>query len=202
MTETSVSREFAQAEPVIQPAPAVSASPDAPAAPAAPSAAATRRRPARKPSKPDAVLAAAVDTARGGVLQVAPEAQVGSHLGVVPEAERLVTHRFAANVPGYAGWQWFATLARVPRGKDATICEVGLLPSEDSLLAPDWVPWAERVRPEDTEQDQAAPVADESDNDDAPAEDPGAVSVDAESAAPQSGEDAGTRAAGGEPPLA
>lgn len=123
--------------------------PEAPAVPAA------RRRPVRKPSKPDAVLAAAVDVARNGVLEIAGDTPVGDHLGVFPDAERLVTHRFAASVPGYVGWYWFATLARVPRGKDVTVCEVGLLPSEDALLAPDWVPWSERVRPEDTAEEAA-----------------------------------------------
>ena len=111
------------------------------------------------------MLAAAVDTARNGILEIAGDTPVGEHLGAFPEAERLVTHRFAASVPGYVGWHWFATLARVPRGKDVTICEVGLLPSEEALLAPDWVPWSERVRPEDTaeeitEQEDAAPVPD------------------------------------------
>lgn len=133
-----------------------------PVEPALPEAAAVpvvRRRPVRKPSKPDAVLAAAVDTARNGVLEVAGDTEVGEHLGAFPEAERLVTHRFAADVPGYGGWYWFATLARVPRGKDATVSEVGLLPSEDALLAPDWVPWSDRVRPEDTAEEENAAEA-------------------------------------------
>nr|WP_269437298.1 MULTISPECIES: DUF3027 domain-containing protein [Arthrobacter] len=74
---------------------------------------------------------------------------MGEWIGAVPEADRLVTHRFQANRAGYRGWQWYATVARVPRGKVATVCEVGLLPSEDSVLAPEWVPWSERLRPED-----------------------------------------------------
>jgi hypothetical protein len=122
--------------------------------------AARRRAAARKP-KLDALLAAAVDVARDGVLELAPAAQVGEYAGAVADGDRLVTHRFEARLPGYVGWQWFATLSRVPRGKDATVCEIGLLPSERSLLAPEWVPWAERVRPEDvaaleTEQEPAA----------------------------------------------
>ncbi|WP_051478974.1 DUF3027 domain-containing protein [Arthrobacter sp. H5] len=118
----------------------------------------SKRRAVRRPSKADAVLAAAVDTARSGVLQIAGDNAVGEHLGAFPEAERLVTHRFAADVPGYGGWVWFATLARVPRGKDATVCELGLLPAEGALVAPDWVPWAERVLPGDSPQgEDAAP---------------------------------------------
>ena len=111
--------------------------------------AAPRRRPARRTAKLDLVLAAAVDRAREGVLEIAPTEQIGAHVGSYADGDRLVTHRFEAELAGYVGWQWYATLARVPRGKEATVCEVGLLPSEKSLLAPEWVPWADRVRPEE-----------------------------------------------------
>ncbi|EMY34819.1 hypothetical protein D477_007534 [Arthrobacter crystallopoietes BAB-32] len=110
---------------------------------------AAKRRVYKRAPKLDAVLAEAVERARQGVLEIAPAEQVGAHISAVAEAERMVIHRFEANVPGYGGWQWFASLARVPRSKHVTVCEVGLLPSETSLLAPDWVPWAERVRPEE-----------------------------------------------------
>ncbi len=110
-----------------------------------------KRKAPRKPSKPDAVLAAAVEKAREGLLEVVPRAQLGEHISVAPDADRLVTHRFAARLPGYEGWHWYATLSRVPRGKDASVCEVGLLPSADSLLSPEWVPWANRVLPEDAD---------------------------------------------------
>ncbi|MER1996102.1 MAG: DUF3027 domain-containing protein [Arthrobacter sp.] len=122
---------------------------------------AAARKPPRKPSKPDAVLAAALETARAGLLEVAPEEQVGEWLSAVPEADRLVTHRFRANLPGYRGWEWYATVARVPRGKVATVCEVGLLPSADAILAPEWVPWSERVRPEDVAAQEAEPKEEE-----------------------------------------
>ncbi|WP_236777504.1 DUF3027 domain-containing protein [Arthrobacter crystallopoietes] len=128
---------------------------------AAESPAPVRRRPAAKrPAKLDALLAAAVDRARQGVLEMAPAEQVGDHVGVVAEAERLVVHRFESKLPGYIGWQWFASLARAPRSKEITVCEIGLLPSEKSLLAPDWVPWAERVRPEEAAA-EAESIADE-----------------------------------------
>jgi hypothetical protein len=119
---------------------------------AAAQAPAPRRPAARRAAKLDTVLAAAVDSARAGVLTIAPPDQVGDHVGASAEGERLVLHRFEAKLAGYRGWQWFATVARVPRGKVATVCEVGLLPSGDSLLAPEWVPWADRVRPEDVPQ--------------------------------------------------
>ena len=111
-------------------------------------------RASRRIPKTDSVLEAASERARLGVLEVAPEAQVGRHVSAVIEGERLVTHRFEAFVPGYGGWQWFATVARVARSKDVTVCEVGLLPSPAALLAPEWLPWSERVRPEDSQPDE------------------------------------------------
>ena len=106
--------------------------------------------------KPDAFLAAAVDVARAAVEGIAPAEQVGRHLAVKSEGDRLVTHLFESKLPGYGGWQWYAVLSRNSRSKVVTVNELGLLPSEDSILAPEWVPWAERVRPEDAQQDEAA----------------------------------------------
>jgi hypothetical protein len=122
-----------------------------PAEAAAATVAARKPRAARRIPKSDAVLEAAVERARLGLLEVAPEPQVGRHVSATIDGERLVTHRFEAFVPGYAGWQWYATLARVSRSKDVTVCEVGLLPGAAALLAPEWLPWSERVRPEDSQ---------------------------------------------------
>lgn len=95
--------------------------------------------------KKDLVLADAVDEARAALNEIAPGEQIGDHLGVKADADRLVTHRFAGRKPGYHGWEWFVTLARAPRSKKVTVCELGMLPGDDALLAPEWVPWAERV---------------------------------------------------------
>ena len=97
--------------------------------------------------KPDAFLAASVDVARAAVEGIAPAEQIGRHLGAKSEGDRLVTHLFESKLPGYGGWQWYAVLTRNSRSKTVTVDELGLLPSEDSILAPEWVPWAERVRP-------------------------------------------------------
>jgi hypothetical protein len=158
---------------------------------AVPAEAPRRPRAARRIPKTDAVLEAAVDRARRGVLEIAPEAQVGRHVSAVVEGERLVTHRFEAFVPGYGGWQWYASVARVARSKDVTVCEVGLLPSAAALLAPEWLPWSERVRPEDSQTEDAAPADDAAPVEDAaPAED--AQSQPAGTAAPSGDDDAGS----------
>ncbi len=98
----------------------------------------------------DAVLTTAVDLARAAAEEVAGRAElVGEHLGTVREDDRVISHRFATTAPGYVGWQWAVTLARVPRGRTATVSEVELLPGDGAVLAPAWVPWSERLQPGD-----------------------------------------------------
>ena len=109
----------------------------------------------RRTSKVDEILAAAKDVALQGVREIAPAHAIGLVHHVRAEEERLSTHLCECTLPGYRGWFWFATLSRAPRSRVATICEVGLLPGDDALIAPDWVPWADRVRPEDLEENAA-----------------------------------------------
>ncbi len=105
--------------------------------------------PVWRTGKPDAFLAAAVDVARAAIEGIAPAEQIGRHLAAKSEGDRLVTHLFESKLAGYGGWQWYAVLTRNSRSKVVTVDELGLLPSEDSILAPEWIPWAERVRPGD-----------------------------------------------------
>ncbi|PRB42732.1 hypothetical protein CQ020_08960 [Arthrobacter sp. MYb23] len=105
--------------------------------------------PVWRTGKPDAFLAAAVDAARVAVEGIANPGEVGAHLGAKSEGDRVVTHLFESRLAGYGGWQWYAVVTRNSRSKIVTVSELGLLPSEDSILAPEWVPWAKRVRPED-----------------------------------------------------
>ena len=69
--------------------------------------------------------------------------------GLVSEGDRVVTHYFECKELGYRGWRWAVTVARASRAKVVTLDEVVLLPGADALLAPEWVPWSERLRPGD-----------------------------------------------------
>jgi hypothetical protein len=100
-------------------------------------------------AKRDAALVAAVELARTAAEAEAGAANVGDHLGVVMEDERLATHTFACLSPAYVGWQWAVTLTRAPRAKVVTVNEVVLLPGSEAITAPEWLPWSERVRPGD-----------------------------------------------------
>ncbi|WP_265522563.1 DUF3027 domain-containing protein [Oerskovia flava] len=98
----------------------------------------------------DAVLLGAVEVARAAAEEVAERvADVGEHLGTLVEDDRLVSHYFACTLRGYRGWRWTVTLARIPRSRNATVCEVELLPGDEAILAPAWLPWSERIRPGD-----------------------------------------------------
>ena len=52
---------------------------------------------------------------------------------------------FAAADRGYRGWYWSVTLAIIDPAAP-TVSEVVLLPGEQALLAPAWVPWDQRIR--------------------------------------------------------
>jgi len=99
--------------------------------------------------EPDQVCAEAVDLARAAVAEVVGPGQVGEHLEVLAEGERIVTHLFACEDPAYAGWRWAVTVGRAPRSKLVTVSETVLLPGSWALLAPPWVPWHDRLRPGD-----------------------------------------------------
>jgi hypothetical protein len=90
-------------------------------------------------------------------------ADVGETLGYVAEDERVTTHLFACTRPGYRGWRWAVTVARAPRLKTVTVDEVVLLPGDDAITAPVWLPYRDRIQPGDlspgdilpTEEDDA-----------------------------------------------
>jgi len=90
-----------------------------------------------------------VDLARAAAEEAAAPGVVGEHVGVVPEGDRVVTHYFECEDPGYRGWRWAVTVARASRAKNVTLDETVLLPGSDAILAPEWVPWSERLRPGD-----------------------------------------------------
>ncbi|MDR2373669.1 MAG: DUF3027 domain-containing protein [Bifidobacteriaceae bacterium] len=92
---------------------------------------------------------ASQELARQALADITNAADVGEYLGLTMEAERVGTLRFACSLPGYVGWSWAVTMARVPRARHVTVSETELLPGEGALLAPAFVPWADRLEPGD-----------------------------------------------------
>ncbi|MCH9641798.1 MAG: DUF3027 domain-containing protein [Actinomycetia bacterium] len=108
------------------------------------------------------LLTGAVDEARAAIVEFSGEDTVGDYLGAGFDGPAAATHRFLAELPGYRGWQWAVVVAACPGAARATISEVVLVPGPTALLAPDWVPWDQRVRPGDLGPgDLLAPPADD-----------------------------------------
>jgi hypothetical protein len=99
--------------------------------------------------KADATCLAAIDQARDAAVSDAGPGQVGEHLGHQAEGDRVVTHFFRCTHPGYIGWRWAVTVTRASRAKVITINEVVLLPGDEAVVAPEWVPWSDRLQPGD-----------------------------------------------------
>lgn len=108
----------------------------------------------------DKACADAVDVARNAAEARSGVMTVGEHLDVFAEDTRVATHLFAVEHPGYAGWRWSVTVARASRARAVTVDEVCMVPGRDALLAPAWVPWAERVEAGDVSPGVLMPTAD------------------------------------------
>jgi len=108
--------------------------------------------------KPDAVLTAAVDVARAALLEDVDATDVGDHLGAQPEGDRVATHYFDCTRSGYVGWRWSVTVTRAPRQKQVTVDEIVLMPGDGAIVAPEWVPYRERIKPGDLSPGDLLPV--------------------------------------------
>ncbi|HEX3648687.1 MAG TPA: DUF3027 domain-containing protein [Pseudonocardiaceae bacterium] len=103
-----------------------------------------------KPAETDPVLAAAVDIARAAAADEAADEvgdePVGRYVGVDAEPGGAATHLFEAGLPGYRGWRWAVTVASGGSSSAVTVSEVVLLPGPEALVAPEWVPWQQRIK--------------------------------------------------------
>jgi hypothetical protein len=76
--------------------------------------------------------------------------QVGAFISVeFADENRVASYLFDADLLGYKGWRWCITVAKVDASATPTVCDVVLLPGPDSLLAPEWIEYKDRILPED-----------------------------------------------------
>lgn len=91
-----------------------------------------------------AVDAAALEVlARGALGEITRPAHVGA-LHDITVADDVATVRFATTQRGYPGWLWTVAVAVNP-GMEPSVLETELIPADGALVAPDWVPWADRL---------------------------------------------------------
>jgi len=70
---------------------------------------------------------------------------VGFFIESIEEDEGVVTYLFEGKLKGYVGWRWSVSVFQADEKSPATVSEVLLVPGPESLVAPDWVPWSERL---------------------------------------------------------
>ena len=98
--------------------------------------------PSEQPDPRDIARAVAMDVAD------APE-QVGEVVDAIELGDNVTDFRLAADVRGYEGWQWSVTLYHDTEVGTWTVNESSLVPTDDALMPPAWVPWKDRLEPTD-----------------------------------------------------
>lgn len=98
--------------------------------------------PSEQPDPRDIARAVAMDVAD------APE-QVGEVVDAIELGDNVTDFRLAANVRGYESWQWSVTLYHDTEVGTWTVNESSLVPTDDALMPPAWVPWKDRLEPTD-----------------------------------------------------
>lgn len=88
--------------------------------------------------------------AKSVVLAVADEPdEVGEFVQGIDLGDNVADFRFVCLRKGYEGWQWAVTLYHDTELDSWSVNESTLVPTEDSLLAPAWVPWKDRLEAAD-----------------------------------------------------
>ncbi|AIC47835.1 Protein of unknown function (DUF3027) [Rhodoluna lacicola] len=85
------------------------------------------------------------DFARIALIEATSKSKVGNFIEVIDEGENVASYLFENNQKGYVGWRWSVTIFQANSNEPATVSEIVLMPGPDSLVAPDWVPWSERL---------------------------------------------------------
>ena len=75
--------------------------------------------------------------------------QVGDPVAAVPLGDGVTDFRLAARIRGYEGWQWSVTLYHDEDAGAWTVNESSLIPTDEALMPPAWIPWKDRLEPTD-----------------------------------------------------
>ena len=84
------------------------------------------------------------------LLKVADEPeQVGEFVAAEDLGDHVTDFRFASAIRGYEGWQWSVTLFHDEELDSWTVDESSLVPTDQALMPPQWIPWKDRLEPTD-----------------------------------------------------
>lgn len=85
-----------------------------------------------------------LDLASQALADAAPAGSFGDFIGKSQEGAET-QYRFGCMLASYRDWHWTVLLSQPDKRRPATVSEVLLLASEQSLVSPPWVPWSERL---------------------------------------------------------
>jgi hypothetical protein len=92
--------------------------------------------------------------------ETSPANGVGKFLGISSEEKDTTNYRFESKLSGYVGWEWNVVIFQSKKTDSATVSEVVLLAGKESIVAPSWVPWAERRVELEKSKAELLPVSD------------------------------------------
>ena len=109
-----------------------------------------------------------VDAARAALLDITPDDTIGDLASETVEGDGITTVQFHSALAGYPGWRWTVSLSTLDED-EPSILETELIPGDGSLLAPDWVPWSDRLADykaaQENESEESDDDADDSEDD-------------------------------------
>jgi len=104
------------------------------------------------------------EVAREALLEITPDESIGDPAGVIDVSEGVVSVQFESALSGYPGWRWTVSLSTLDEGAPSVL-ETELIPAEGALLAPDWVPWSDRLADYKAAQEASASETSEESDD-------------------------------------
>jgi len=106
------------------------------------------------------------ELARSALAEITDPANVGDWIEDRPRESEdgVVDVVYASAQPGYRGWSWIVSVAALP-DEPPSVLELGQLPGDEALLAPEWIPWSVRLA-EWQAQQRALAAAGEADDGD------------------------------------
>ena len=84
------------------------------------------------------------EVARNALAEVTDSSHIGAFVETQPTTEQTAIVTFVSTMPGYKNWKWLVMLSWLD-AKHLTIDEVAMVPTDEALVAPAWVPWSQRV---------------------------------------------------------
>jgi hypothetical protein len=84
------------------------------------------------------------EVARNALAEVTDSSHIGAFVETQPTTQQTAIVTFVSTMPGYKNWKWLVMLSWLD-AKHLTIDEVAMVPTDEALVAPAWVPWSQRV---------------------------------------------------------